>query len=90
MTLDSTLILQKAYVAGEARAEREGETGTTEWLKELADSQQHISRGVVVVRLKKGKTFPGQTSKVLVWLRQQTAEWKRGRGVSTGRKWSTP
>lgn len=62
--------------------EREGrrDLNNGEWLKELADSQQHISRGVVVVRLKKGKTFPGQTSKVLVWLRQQTAEWKRGRG----------
>lgn len=57
MTSDSTLILQKAYVAGVAQAEREEErdSNNREWLKELADSQQHISRGVVVVRLKKKK-----------------------------------
>lgn len=71
------MIYQKAitHVAGEATSR-----DLCEWLKGLADSQ-HISRGVVVVRLRKGKTFPGQTSKVLVWLRQQTAEWKRGRGT---------
>lgn len=58
MTLDSTLILQKAYVAGEARGKRERDLNNREWLKELADSQQHISRGVVVVRLKKRQDIP--------------------------------
>lgn len=51
-----------------------------EWLKQLAGSHW-ISRGVVALHLRKGKTFPGQTSKVLVWLRQQTAECSRGAGA---------
>lgn len=42
-------------------------------------SSQWISQGVVSLYPRKGKTFPGQTSKVLVWLRKQTADCTRGR-----------
>lgn len=42
-------------------------------------SSQWISQGVVTLYPRKGKTFPGQTSKVLVWLREQTADCTRGR-----------
>lgn len=61
-----------------------------EWLKQLAGSQW-ISRGVVALHLRKGKTFPGQTSKVLVWLRQQTAECSKGAGeVNTNSRKTKP
>lgn len=52
-----------------------------EWLKEAADSQW-ISQGVVTLYPRKGKTFPGQTSKVLVWPREQNAECSEG-----GKSW---
>lgn len=42
-------------------------------------SSQWISQGVVTLYPRKGKTFPGQTSKVLVWQREQTADCTRGR-----------
>lgn len=43
-----------------------------EWLKHSADSQW-ISQGVVTLHSRKGKTLPGQTCKVMIWLRERTS-----------------
>lgn len=46
--------------------------------KKSRQTAQWISQGVVTLYPRKGKAFPGQTSKVLVWPGRQTVECTRG------------